>query len=87
MKKLLLAAMVGAALQTVGTASVWAQATDEENFTLNLKNTDIHSLIATVSKQTGLNFVIDPRVKAKVTVVSAAFGSAGASTEASSYGE
>ncbi len=44
---------------------------EEENFTLNLKNTDIHSLIATVSKQTGKNFVIDPRVKAKVTVVSA----------------
>ena len=71
MKKLLLAAMVGAALQTVGTGSAWAQAAEEENFTLNLKNTDIHSLIATVSKQTGLNFVIDPRVKAKVTVVSA----------------
>ncbi len=40
------------------------------NFTLNLKNTDIHSLIATVSKQTGRNFVVDPRVKAKVTVIS-----------------
>ena len=39
-------------------------------FTLNLKNTDIESLISTVSKQTGLNFVIDPRVKAKVTVIS-----------------
>jgi general secretion pathway protein D len=40
------------------------------DFTLNLKNTDIHSLIATVSKQTGRNFVVDPRVKAKVTVIS-----------------
>ncbi|MDO6461746.1 type II secretion system secretin GspD [Granulosicoccaceae sp. 1_MG-2023] len=71
MKKLLIAAMIGAALQTGGTASAWAQQAEEENFTLNLNNTDIHSLIATVSKQTGLNFVIDPRVKAKVTVVSA----------------
>lgn len=43
----------------------------DSNFTLNLKNADIHSLISTVSKQTGRNFVIDPRVKAKVTVVSA----------------
>jgi len=43
---------------------------DQNTFTLNLKNTDIHSLIATVSKQTGRNFVVDPRVKAKVTVIS-----------------
>lgn len=44
--------------------------TADNTFTLNLKNTDIHSLIATVSKQTGRNFVVDPRVKAKVTVIS-----------------
>ena len=43
---------------------------DDSTFTLNLKNTDIQSLIATVSKQTGRNFVVDPRVKAKVTVIS-----------------
>ena len=42
----------------------------DDTFTLNLNNTDIHSLIATVSKQTGRNFVVDPRVKAKVTVIS-----------------
>lgn len=48
-----------------------AQETPASNtFTLNLKNTDIHSLISTVSKQTGRNFVVDPRVKAKVTVIS-----------------
>ncbi len=40
-------------------------------FTLNLKNADIHSLISTVSKQSGRNFVVDPRVKAKITVISA----------------
>ena len=51
--------------------SAYAQVDGDENtFTLNLKNTDIHSLIATVSKQTGRNFVVDPRVKAKVTVIS-----------------
>jgi len=39
--------------------------------TLNLKQADIRALISTVSKFTGKNFVIDPRVKAKVTIVSA----------------
>ncbi|MBX2884444.1 MAG: type II secretion system secretin GspD [Granulosicoccus sp.] len=50
--------------------SLRAHAQDEV-FTLNLKNADIHSLISTVSKQSGRNFVVDPRVKAKVTVISA----------------
>ncbi|MCB1755493.1 MAG: type II secretion system secretin GspD [Gammaproteobacteria bacterium] len=70
-KELLLTATLCTVLQLFGTTGVLAQEEDEENFTLNLKNTDIQSLIATVSKQTGKNFVIDPRVKAKVTVVSA----------------
>lgn len=39
--------------------------------TLNLKEADIRALISTVSKFTSRNFVVDPRVKAKVTVVSA----------------
>lgn len=38
--------------------------------TLNLKDADINSLIATVSEVTGKNFIVDPRVKGKVTVVS-----------------
>ena len=42
----------------------------EGQFTLNLKNADIHSLIQTVSRQSGRNFVVDPRVKARVTVIS-----------------
>jgi general secretion pathway protein D len=37
---------------------------------LNLKNTDIRTLINTVSQVTGKNFIIDPRVRAKVNVVS-----------------
>ena len=47
-----------------------AQALADE-ITLNLKNADIRALISTVSKFTGKNFIIDPRVKAKITVVSA----------------
>ena len=41
-----------------------------DQITLNLKDADIRALISTVSKFTGKNFIIDPRVKAKVTVVS-----------------
>jgi general secretion pathway protein D len=41
------------------------------NVTLNLKDADISTLIATVSEVTGKNFIVDPRVKAKVTVISA----------------
>jgi len=52
----------------IGTSST-AMAQDG-SFTLNLKNADVHSLIQTVSRQSGRNFVVDPRVKARVTVVS-----------------
>lgn len=38
--------------------------------TLKLKDADIRALIETVSAATGKNFVIDPRVKGKVTVIS-----------------
>lgn len=41
-----------------------------DSFTLNLKDADITTLIATVSEVTGRNFVVDPRVKGKVTVLS-----------------
>lgn len=40
--------------------------------TLNLKDADIASLITTVSDLTGTNFIVDPRVKGKVTVLSSA---------------
>ncbi len=43
----------------------------ETGVTLNLKDADIRSFIETVADATGRNFVVDPRVKAKVTVVSA----------------
>ena len=43
---------------------------EQNQITLNLKEADIRALISTVSKFTGKTFVVDPRVKAKVTVVS-----------------
>ena len=55
------------AIFTFMPVSVTAQ---EGSFTLNLKNADIQSLIQTVSRQSGRNFVVDPRVKARVTVIS-----------------
>jgi general secretion pathway protein D len=41
-----------------------------ESVTLNLKDVEIGTLINTVSELTGKNFVVDPRVKGRVTVVS-----------------
>jgi general secretion pathway protein D len=43
----------------------------ETGVTLNLKDADIRSFIETVAEATGRNFIVDPRVKAKVTVISA----------------
>lgn len=45
--------------------NVWAA-----SVTLNLKDADIGALIGTVAEVTGTNFIVDPRVKGKVTVVS-----------------
>ncbi len=40
--------------------------------TLNLRDADIRAFISSVSELTGRNFVVDPRVKGKVTVISSA---------------
>jgi general secretion pathway protein D len=41
-----------------------------DKITLNFKETDINAVIAAVSEMTGRNFIVDPRVKGKVTVIS-----------------
>jgi general secretion pathway protein D len=41
-----------------------------ETVTLNLKDADIGALISTVAEVTERNFIVDPRVKGKVTVIS-----------------
>lgn len=41
-----------------------------DKFRLNLVDVEILSLIRTIAEQTGKNFVVDPRVSARVTVVS-----------------
>lgn len=43
---------------------------ETETAVLNMENTDIKTLISTVADKTGKNFIVDPRVKGKVTVIS-----------------
>lgn len=47
-----------------------AQDNSDETFTLNLDNVDINTLIETVATRTGKTFIVDPRVKATINVVS-----------------
>ncbi|HET7796497.1 MAG TPA: secretin N-terminal domain-containing protein, partial [Nevskia sp.] len=61
-----------AAVVALSAGSSWAQGRSRgAEVTLNLKDAEISTLIATVSEVTGKNFIIDPRVRGKVTVVSA----------------
>lgn len=41
-----------------------------QTHTLNFVDADIHALINAVSRITGINFIVDPRVKGKVTIIS-----------------
>ena len=41
-----------------------------ETTTLNFKDADIRAVISTIAETTGKNFIIDPRVKGKVTLIS-----------------
>ena len=58
--------LMGVLLALAVTGSAFAQA----KITFNLKDADIETVIATVSEFTGKNFIIDPRVKGKVTIIS-----------------
>ncbi len=49
---------------------IFSMAVYAAEVTLNMVDTDIRALITTVSEVTGKNFIIDPRVKGKVTVIS-----------------
>lgn len=54
-----------AAAALLAVAQAWA-----EDVTLNLKDADIGAVIRTVSEITGKNFIVDPRVKGKITIIS-----------------
>lgn len=48
----------------------FAEQEPDATHTLNLKDTDIRLLVETVSEITGKNFVLDPEVSGKITVIS-----------------
>tara|TARA_Y100000748_G_scaffold46055_2_gene34491 strand:- start:19986 stop:22034 length:2049 start_codon:yes stop_codon:yes gene_type:complete len=52
------------AAQTAGATA------DGEDLVLNLRDADINGLIEIVSQETGINFIVDPRVRGEVNVVS-----------------
>ncbi len=47
-----------------------ALAADAQSWKINLKNADIQEFVAQIAAITGRTFVVDPRVKGKVTVIS-----------------
>jgi len=51
-------------------ATIPLQALTEDSWKINLKNADIREFVTQVSAITGKSFIIDPRVKGDVTVVS-----------------
>ncbi|MCK9385591.1 MAG: type II secretion system secretin GspD [Nevskia sp.] len=62
-----------AAFSTIAGLGIYAHtalAAKGAEVTLNLKDADLSTFIATVSEVTGKNFIVDPRVRGKVTVVS-----------------
>jgi general secretion pathway protein D len=59
-----------ALLLAVLLAALPAFAADEQTWKINLKNADINELVAQIAAITGKTFVVDPRVKGKVTVIS-----------------
>ena len=60
--------MVSLMLSTLSASAV--QLADGETAMLNMENTDINTVISTIADKTGKNFIVDPRVKGKVTIIS-----------------
>ena len=51
-------------------AQTEAAAPESDELVLNLRDADINGLIEIVSQETGINFIVDPRVRGQVNVVS-----------------
>ena len=66
LRRIFPALLLGLALITLALPA--SQAADE-GYELNFTDTDINAVISAVAKLTGKNFIIDPRVKGKVTVI------------------
>jgi general secretion pathway protein D len=61
--------LLAMALVTLPSPGLWAQ---QATITPNYKDADIRQVIEAVGEVTGKNFILDPRVKAQVTMLSAA---------------
>lgn len=64
-----LAGLPAGAQESAPDGTATASTTPDGRQVLNLKNADINVLIATVAEITGKNFIVDPRVEGKVTVI------------------
>lgn len=51
-------------------AASWVVAANDQKYTLNMQDAEIKEVIDLVAKVTGRTFIIDPRVRGKVTVIS-----------------
>ena len=55
----------------IGSQGVLAEQTaDEKPLTFNFNDVDVRTVIRSIAKVTGRNFVIDPKVKGKITIIS-----------------
>ena len=61
---------LAALLLAVFVTHLHAQAPDTDTVTLNFVNADIEGVVKAVSEITGKNFVLDPRIKGTVNIVS-----------------
>ena len=68
-KQLLIVSLLLLLVFGSNTVSAAKPATDSK-VTLNFNATDINAVISAISEMTGRNFIVDPRVKGKVTVMS-----------------
>jgi len=58
------------ALLTIGLFFAWLTSAQDATITPNYKDADIRQVIEAVGEVTGKNFILDPRVKAQVTMLS-----------------
>ncbi|MFU8817522.1 MAG: secretin N-terminal domain-containing protein, partial [Pseudomonadales bacterium] len=67
----LAALLIGLMTLSGSVSSSWAQAEGSaQTWTINIKNADLNEFIAQVAEITGRTFVVDPRIKGNVTVIS-----------------
>jgi general secretion pathway protein D len=74
--------MVRALIVLSGLLAIYPAAAQEATITPNYKDADIRQVIEAVGEVTGKNFILDPRVKAQVTMLSSAPMTPGAFYEA-----